>query len=150
MLSLGHYFRSLTGIVSLYTRPLQLGCLTIHTTQRRNLRLPMWKQALEGPYMRVCEATLVWNTQLPLFSILVFDDACFVNSKLLFFCFNYSLKSRRAGFTQCFWTMKSDQASLILGNNFCTAALRSDQELIKSVLYGNDLKTPENMEMAAE
>ena len=63
----------------------------------------------------------------------------------------FALESLKSGvvFTQCFWIVKSDHDSFILGCNFCNAVL-SNEALFKSASYENDFKTPTILEIVAE
>ena len=85
------------------------------------------------------KATLVFNTELLLSSVLAFDEDFFIKSCASGFSFNQSLKSRSVGLAQRFFTVKSDQDSFRLGGNFCTAVLRSEA-LLRSESYERDLK----------
>ena len=98
---------------------------------------------------KILEATLVFSTELVLSSVLAFDEVCLIKSCASAFSFNQSLKSRSVGFTQCFFTVKSDQDSFRLGGNLWRAVLRSEA-LLRSESYESDLKTPTRLEIVAE
>ena len=73
----------------------------------------------------VLEESLDLVTALVLSSVFVIIDVCFIKSCTSASCFNQSLKLRSVGFTHCFWTVKIDHDSIIMGGNFCIAVLSS-------------------------
>ena len=78
-------------------------------------------------------------------SVFVFPAEAFILSCASALSFSQSLKSVNVGRLQFFFTVFMDQASFMLGGNFCTACPRSEA-LDRSIRR----KTPTNAEIVAE
>ena len=86
------------------------------------------------------ENVSVFVTEMMFYSGLALVALCFIRSWASVFSLSQSLKSRRVGLTQCFFTVKSDHDSFMFGGNFCTAWL-SREALFKSASYDSDLSS---------